>query len=131
MDIWDYTRSQPGTRGILGAYMSGRIAKELTALDAAARGRLVLRGIGRAHPGIVEQVEGTASKSWIEDPWARGAGAEFGAGQLSKHYAAIRAAEGRLYFAGDYTSPWHGWMNGALESGQRIADAILARDANR
>jgi monoamine oxidase len=128
MDIWDYTRDQHGSRGILGAYLSGRIAHEVTALEPRGRGRFVLERMERAHPGTTAHFEGSASHSWIDDPWARGAGAEFHAGQISRHYQVLRTSDARIYFAGEYTSPWSSWMNGALESGHRVARDIIARD---
>jgi monoamine oxidase len=127
MDVWDYTRDQPGRRGILGAYLSGAIAQQVTKLDARDRGRFVLERMERIHPGVTEHFEVSASHSWIDDPWARGASAEFAPGQMSRFYQPLRAHEGRIYFAGEYTSPWSGWMNGALESGHRAAEAIIAR----
>jgi monoamine oxidase len=128
MDIWDYTRDQPGHRGILGAYLSGRIAETVTALEARERVPYVLDRMQRVHTGLTEHFETGASYSWIEDPWARGAGVEFRPGQMSRLYQTLRAPEGRIYFAGEYTSPWSSWMNGALESGERAAAAIVARD---
>lgn len=127
IDVWDYTRDQAGTRGILGAYTSGRMARQITARDPAERGPFVLEMMEQVHPGIREHFEGSASYSWITDPWVQGAAAEFKAGQLSKFYAAIRQPEGRIHFAGEHTSPWNGWMNGGLESGHRVADEIKAR----
>jgi monoamine oxidase len=127
MDVWDYTRGQPGTRGILGAYTSGRMARQISARDPAARGAFVLEMMERVHPGIRQHYEGSASYSWVTDPWALGAAAEFKAGQLSRFYAAMRTPEGRIHFAGEHTSPWSGWMNGGLESGNRAAAEILAR----
>jgi monoamine oxidase len=129
MDIWDYTRDQAGHRGILGAYLSGAIARKVTTLSESERGRFVRERMERAHPGLSEHVEGTASYSWIDDPWARGASAEFAPGQMTRFYQTLRAPVGRIHFAGEYTSPWSGWMNGALESGHRAADAVIARDA--
>jgi monoamine oxidase len=127
IDVWDYTRDQPGPRGILGAYTSGRMAQQITARDPAARGPFVLEMMERVHPGIREHCEGSASYSWISDPWALGAAADFTSGQLSKFYGPLRAPEGRFHFAGEHTSPWGGWMNGGLESGNRVADEIRAR----
>ena len=36
------------------------------------------------------------------------------------------APEGRLHFAGEHTSRWTGWMQGALKSGERAASEALA-----
>ena len=128
MDIWDYTRDQPGHRGILGAYLSGGIAEQVTALAASERGPWVLPRMEHAHPGLSEHFETSASYSWIEDAWARGAGVEFHPGQMSRYYHVLRAPEGRIHFAGEYTSPWSSWMNGALESGHRVAAELSARE---
>jgi monoamine oxidase len=37
---------------------------------------------------------------------------------------AIARAEGRVHFAGEHTSAWAQWMQGALESGLRAAREI-------
>ena len=127
MDIWDYTRDQPGRRGILGAYLSGRMALHVSALDRGARGPFIRERMERVHPGITEHAEVSASHSWIADRWALGAGVAFDAGQLSAHYQSLRRPEGRIHFAGEHTSPWSGWMNGGIESGLRAAAEITAR----
>ena len=126
IDVWDYTRDQPGVRGILGAYTSGRMARQITTMEPAARGPFVLEMMERLHPSTREHFELSASYSWIDDPWTLGAAAEFNPGQLSAHYQALRKPEGRLHFAGEHTSPWSGWMNGGLESGIRAAVEIQA-----
>jgi monoamine oxidase len=127
IDVWDYSRDQRGTRGILGAYTSGRMARRVTGLRPAERGSFVLDLMERVHPGSREHFETSASHSWITDPWALGAGAEFGPGRLSASYRHLRTPEGRIHFAGEHTSPWSGWMNGGLESGNRAAAEIQAR----
>jgi monoamine oxidase len=131
IDVWDYTRDQPGTRGILGAYTSGRMAHHVTARQPVERGPFVLDMMDRVHPGMREHYEGSASHSWIDDPWALGAGADFRPGQLSTFYRALGTPEGRFHFAGEHTSPWSGWMNGGLESGVRVASEITNRADGR
>jgi monoamine oxidase len=37
----------------------------------------------------------------------------------------IARPEGRVHFAGEHTSSWMGWMQGALESGERAAAEVL------
>ncbi|HTM52086.1 MAG TPA: FAD-dependent oxidoreductase, partial [Bryobacteraceae bacterium] len=112
---------------ILGAYISGRMALKLTYQEPAGRAQTVLDMMERVHPGIRENYEGSASHSWVTDPWSLGAGAEFKAGQLTKFYRCVREPEGRIHFAGEHTSPWNAWMNGGLESGNRVAAEIQAR----
>jgi monoamine oxidase len=38
----------------------------------------------------------------------------------------VSKPEGRLHFAGEHTSSWMGWMEGALESGERAAREVLS-----
>ena len=75
-------------------------------------------------PAISEHYEGGASVCWDEDVWARGAYAWFKPGQMESLLPHIARPEGRVHFAGDHTSPWPGWMNGALQSGARAAREV-------
>jgi monoamine oxidase len=127
IEIWDYTRDQPGSRGILGAYTSGRMALKLTYREPAERTQYMLEMTERVFPGMHENYETSASHSWVSDPWCLGAAAEFASGQLSAFYRYLPLPEGRIHFAGEHTSPWNGWMNGGLESGERAAKEIQAR----
>ena len=124
LDIRDYTRDQPGTRGILGAYTSGRMALKVTYQTEQERARMMLELFERVHPGIRENFETAASHSWVSDPWSLGAAIEFKAGQLTAFDRFLRLPENRIHFAGEHTSVWNGWMNGALESGIRAATEI-------
>lgn len=127
LDVWDYTRNQPGTRGILGTYISGRMGARIAFQTPAEREDTILEMMERIHPGIRENFEVSGSHAWLTDPWSMGAGAEFRAGQMTKYEPYLALPEGRIHFAGDHTSPWNGWMNGAIQSGERAAFEIKAR----
>ena len=43
-------------------------------------------------------------------------------------FPAMRQVEGRVHFAGEHTSLWIAWMNGALESAERVVAEILHAD---
>jgi monoamine oxidase len=49
----------------------------------------------------------------------------FRPGQLRSLGPWIAKPEGRVHFAGEHTSPWIGWMQGALQSGLRAAREIV------
>jgi len=38
----------------------------------------------------------------------------------------LASAEDGLHFAGEHTSVWTGWMEGAFESGERTAREVLS-----
>ncbi len=123
-EMWAPTFDQPSSRGILLAYIRGPLSQRLTAMSPAERARFGLEEIDKVFPGIRENLEGSASKCWDDDQWARGAAAEYHAGQLSGFLSHIGMPEGRLHFAGEHLSAWPGWMQGALATGRRAAQEI-------
>ncbi len=50
-------------------------------------------------------------------PWIR-------PGQVADLLPHVSKPEGRVHFAGEHTSIWHGWMQGALASGLRAAREV-------
>jgi monoamine oxidase len=126
--LWDGTSNQPGPRGVLHSYQLGRPAAEMSSIDPAERVDWTLAQVAKVYPGAGAHVEGGVEKSWHEDPWARGAFAWYDAGQMASLHPHVAAAEGRVHFAGEHTSPWTSWMQGAIESGLRAAREIAAAD---
>jgi len=62
---------------------------------------------------------------WEKDPWAQGVTVVIEAGNLQKYGSAFTAPQGRIHFAGSDGSPiWHGYMEGALFSGERAAGEV-------
>lgn len=124
MAIINSTLNQPGTRGILESYSAGERAREMTVRNEMERIQFTLEQVEKVYPGIRKNFEGGASVAWDEDRWARGAFAWFKPGQMSELLPHIARAEGRIHFAGEHTSDWPGWMQGAFQSGHRAAREI-------
>lgn len=124
MEVWNPTWDQPGARGILNAYMMNNTGQRATAMAASKRAGFGLGEMEKVHPGLRENLEGVAVKVWAEDEWARGAYTLFEPGQMTSWGRSIARPEGRIHFAGEHTSSWPGWMQGALESGNRAAREV-------
>jgi monoamine oxidase len=124
MKIFEITASQPGQRGILQCYAGGPQARHITAMREAERLSFVLQQMEGIYPGIRSNFEGGISKCWDDDEWSRGASSWYKPGQMSDLWPHVARAEGRAHFAGDHTSPWIRWMQGALYSGNRVAREI-------
>jgi monoamine oxidase len=124
--VWNVTANQPGKKGILLSYMLGAQARNVAAMPESDQCGAVLEQMERIHPGIRENCERTASKNWDADQWARGGFALLGPGQMTSLVPQIARPEGRLHFAGEHTSLWGAWMQGALESGRRAAQEVRA-----
>jgi phytoene dehydrogenase-like protein len=66
--------------------------------------------------------------TWTDDVWARGAYAALAVGAETDDEALHRPV-GRLHFAGEHTAgEWSGLMEGALRSGRRAAQEVLAAE---
>ena len=115
------TLTQEGKSGILTSYAGGQRALDLSAMSERDRQSFVLRQMGNLFSGLDSGYEGGTSQIWHEDQFARGAFAYFEPGQMTTLLPIAQRPEGRVHFAGEHTSAWHGWMNGALESGNRAA----------
>jgi monoamine oxidase len=120
--VWDCTEGQPGVRGILECYTSGESARRLASLSEPQRVRAVVENLQKVFPGVSN--EKAVSIAWDADPLVKGAFAWFKREQMSTLLPHIARREGRVFFAGEHTSPWFGWMQGALESGNRAAREV-------
>jgi monoamine oxidase len=124
MAIVNSTLNQAGTRGILESYSAGDNSRAMTAMKESERISFTLEQMEKVYPAIRKNFEGGASVCWDEDRWVRGAYAWFKPGQMSELLPHIARAEGRIHFAGEHTSSWPGWMQGAFQSGHRAAREI-------
>lgn len=126
MTTYDKVHYLPGERGILEAYVAGRHARDLAAMTETQRLSFTLAQMEQLFPGVRDHYEGGTSVCWDKEEWTRGAYAWFRPGQLERWLPVISRPEGRVHFAGDQTSPWPGWMQGALQSGYRAASEVNA-----
>jgi monoamine oxidase len=122
--VFHATQGQPGVRGILEAMVTGPSARRLAALSPEQRLDDVIREMVKVHPRLPDHVEGGASYSWDNDPWALGDFAYFKPGQITEYFPAIQQPEGRIHFAGDHIAGIPGWIQGAFLSAQTVARQI-------
>ena len=112
---------------ILQGFMVGQQARDVAAMTDADRTKFVLEQMTTVFPELREtRVQVIKHKSWDQDPWARGAYPYFTPEQFVEMREHIASREGRIFFAGEHTSTYSSWMEGALQSGKRVAEEILA-----
>jgi monoamine oxidase len=123
--VWDGNEQQRGPAGILSLLAGGSASRELA--EIARRhgvGEVVQRlaWLGRPSSLLHNRVV-----RWDRDPWVRGGYAYFDPSFDPRGRDALAQPAGRVVFAGEHTSiRWQGYMNGAIESGQRAAAEIAA-----
>ena len=124
METWDLSYSQPGKKGILMAYITSPVASIVESFNDQNRIKWMVKQTEKLFPGIGKDFELGTSKAWGENIWSRGAYPTYLPNQVISLYPQVCNNEGRIYFAGGHASVWPGWMQGALESGNRAASAI-------
>jgi monoamine oxidase len=120
MEVWQPAFNQPGRRGILMAYARGKYSERLTGMREGERVDHTVAQMEKLFSGTRASIESGITKCWDLDEWAHGAWAETNWGKLHK----IFRPEGRIHFAGDHLSTASSWMQGALESGNRVAREV-------
>jgi len=123
--VWDGNEEQRGKPAILSLLAGGGASRRLQALVGHGGPRAVVRSLGwlgRPSTLVAAQVI-----SWEDDPWAGGGYAAFHKGFDPGLREWLARPFGRVLFAGEHTSNrWQGYVNGAIESGQRAAAEVSA-----
>jgi monoamine oxidase len=123
---WDATSHIEHERGILTAYTGGRPGAKLSSLSDGERTRLAAAEIEKLFPASSDLIENTATIAWLNEPYTRGSYMALAPGEVTAHWRALLEPAGRLFFAGEHATAIQGFMEGAVESGQRAAATILA-----
>ncbi|NOT25474.1 MAG: FAD-dependent oxidoreductase [Acidobacteria bacterium] len=123
-EIWSSAHDQPGARGLLQLYLQGASSERASKMSEDERIRYSIEQVERVFPGLRSQIEYASSQCWDNDPWSGGATRLMNVGQVTAFHNESRRPEGHVHFAGEHTSTWFAWMNGAIESGSRAAREV-------
>jgi monoamine oxidase len=118
-------------RGVLVGLVVADQARRLGALDPAGQEREILASLGRLFGPGAATPDALVVQDWGAEEWTGGCyAAHFPAGVWTSSGSAFRAPCGRIHWAGTETSSeWHGYMEGALRSGNRAAEEMLRADS--
>jgi monoamine oxidase len=112
----------PGPGVILASYTWEDDAIPWDSLSDQNRLEYVLKNLATIHgKQVYREFETGVSHSWIRYPYSAGAFTIFKPEQATELSPYISTPEGRVHFAGEHTSTTHGWIQGAIESGIRVA----------
>jgi len=123
--VWDANEQQSGRPGILMFLAGGRASEELQTILRSEE----LSGVaGRlSWLGTPANLIASHFVVWEDEIWSRGGYAYFDPSFNPLWRDWLARPAGRVVFAGEHTSiRWQGYMNGAVESGQRAAYEVLA-----
>ena len=117
-----------GSPGVLLAFLEGAHAMRLSGAGPEARREAVIAAFtdffGPEAAGPTRYIE----RDWSAEEWTRGCyGGHMPPGAWTQLGPALAAPVGPLHWAGSETGQrWSGYMDGAVESGERAAAEVLA-----
>lgn len=130
--VFDNT-PQDGSPGVLVAFLEGRAGRELGRWPLERRRAAVVEAMSRLFGPPAARPVAYLEHDWAADEWSRGCyGGYLQTSAWTQFGPALRAPIGRLHWAGAETATrWAGYMDGAVRSGERAADEVLAAEPAR
>lgn len=121
--VIDITGNEPGGHGNVFFYINGTNADAVLAGPRETRGQAVVDQFKGDMPDLFDEILLIRDFAWTEQPWIKGSfsGMPLGSGWMVREWS---TPEGRIHFAGDFTTLKSGWVEGAIESGLRAARQI-------
>jgi monoamine oxidase len=110
---------------VVSSFGSG--ARHLDRLGREGAATYVVSQIEQMRPAAQGLLRVSGQQSWEQDPHAGGAWAYFHPGTVTKFLPAMLQPRGRVHFCGEHLSVTARGMEGALESGERAAAAVVAQ----
>ncbi|WP_181350365.1 flavin monoamine oxidase family protein [Thalassobacillus sp. CUG 92003] len=119
---------EKGPGVLLASYSWGQNALLWNSLPVEEQIREVLNSLAKMYGNQVYAsfLQG-ASFNWSQNPFSAGCFTLYTPNQETDLAEAVHQPEGRVHFAGEHTSEFHGWIEGAVESGIRAAYEVQMR----
>lgn len=126
--VWDNS-PHDDSAGVLLAFIVGDKARRLAHSSPEERRRIVLDRLTHWFGSRAAQPAHVVEKDWSSDPWSRGCPTgSMPPGVLAAFGKGMRVPYGRIHWAGTETARvWAGYMEGAVEAGQRAAAEVLEK----
>jgi monoamine oxidase len=131
---FDQNRGRWDSGLLLASYTWGEDSLRWTSLRSDDRVRFALDDLQMLHYNSKQERDylkakccGGFSHSWAEHEFTSGAFAMFEPTQFRELFPNIWRQEGRVHYCGEHTSTKHGWIEGAVEAGLRVATEVMDR----
>jgi monoamine oxidase len=116
-----------GTPGLITGFFEGPAAVAAGMWTTDERRDVVVDVLGRALGKRAREVLDYVDRDWSAEPFTRGCyGAHLPPGAWTVYGPALREPADRIHWAGTETAErWTGYIDGAIDSGQRVAAEVL------
>jgi monoamine oxidase len=123
--IYRGTEAEAVSSLVVSSFGAGAVHLDRLGRDAAAR--YVVAQVEKMRPAARGTLSVVGQQSWTRDPFSGGAWAYFNPGTVTRFLPAMAQPYGRVHFCGEHTSVVARGMEGAVESGSRVAAAVVAQ----
>ncbi|MEO8264606.1 MAG: NAD(P)/FAD-dependent oxidoreductase, partial [Ilumatobacteraceae bacterium] len=121
--VYEPTVDQGGAAGVLMSYAGGNGGRRLAEQSEPERLSLIEHDIRGVH-GLTAKSLGGFSRAWSAEPRYGGSYAVYRPGQITAFWDVLRRPHERIWLAGEHVATWTGYLEGAVESGERVAAEI-------
>jgi len=115
-----------GGAPVLTAFVCGDQATEWSRLGDPVKAGLY--ELGQLCPKATEQFDRGWWHDWVTDRYALGAFSHVPPGYVLEHMEHIATPSSQIHFAGEHTADWIGFVEGALESAERVVAEVEAAE---
>ena len=123
--VYEPTVDQPGDSGVLMSYAGGDGGRRLAVMTEHDRLNLIEAEMRAIH-GLTAASTGGFSRAWSAEQRFGGSYAVYRPGQVTAFWEVLRRPSGRIWLCGEHVATWTGYLEGAVESGERVANEIHA-----
>jgi monoamine oxidase len=130
-NTWEVSRAQGGGKGkgLLVDYTGGTIGASFGSGTPSSRAQQFMAQMKPLFPGtnIADHWTGRATIDfWTGYQWTKGSYSYWKVGQYTKFSGMEKTRQGNCHFCGEHTSQdFQGYLNGAVETGERVVGEIL------
>lgn len=119
------TKLQTGTKGVLTSYSIGDKAVTLSRMPKEQRMKAICDGLRGAFGDVTSLAKYTIGYHYGSDTHVMGAYALYSFNQWTQLRPELMKSFLSVHFAGEHIGEWQGFMEGAVQSGEDAADAII------
>ena len=127
--IYHATQGQPGKAGILLSYAVGDRSYLLSRMSAKERMTAVCDTLSVPFGNVLRLAESSTTYYWGDDPYTGGAYPIFRDDERTTVKTLLAIPHGRVHFAGEHTAKRYAFMEGAVESGERVTEEVIRAGA--
>ena len=117
-------RDETAEQILLTVWINGDQCNRYDSLSEADAGELILTDISAVYPAASTNLQLLGLVRWATDPFSGGSWPAWAPGQIGRFYQALRQPFRGIHFAGEHTASEFSGMEGAFESGARVADEV-------